>query len=119
VWRARREPRAKVFGWHGDPVLIVFEAVLTKLPHYVLQRYPAIAILDRRCAGAASAVAVLACARLGLVVREPSATSLIAVGRSSDAGHRKRLRGLAVIAASMIEACSRGGCSTQNRDERR
>jgi 4-amino-4-deoxy-L-arabinose transferase-like glycosyltransferase len=45
VWRARREPGAQfLLGWLV-PSWIVFELVLTKLPHYVLPLYPAIAIL--------------------------------------------------------------------------
>jgi 4-amino-4-deoxy-L-arabinose transferase-like glycosyltransferase len=45
VWRAKREPGAQfLLGWLV-PSWIVFELVLTKLPHYVLPLYPAIAIL--------------------------------------------------------------------------
>src|ERR1700755_3547571 len=45
VWRARREPGAQyLLAWLLPPWM-VFEAVLTKLPHYVLPLYPAIAIL--------------------------------------------------------------------------
>jgi 4-amino-4-deoxy-L-arabinose transferase-like glycosyltransferase len=45
VWRARREPGAQyLLAWLA-PSWIVFELVLTKLPHYVLPLYPAIAIL--------------------------------------------------------------------------
>ena len=45
VWRARREPGAQFLLAWLVPSWIVFEAVLTKLPHYVLPLYPAIAIL--------------------------------------------------------------------------
>src|SRR6185312_11790073 len=45
VWRARREPGAQYLLAWLVPSWIVFEAVLTKLPHYVLPLYPAIAIL--------------------------------------------------------------------------
>jgi 4-amino-4-deoxy-L-arabinose transferase-like glycosyltransferase len=45
VWRARREPGAQYLLAWLVPFWIVFEAVLTKLPHYVLPLYPAIAIL--------------------------------------------------------------------------
>src|SRR5882757_8305774 len=45
VWRARREPGAQVLLAWLIPSWIVFELVLTKLPHYVLPLYPAIAIL--------------------------------------------------------------------------
>jgi 4-amino-4-deoxy-L-arabinose transferase-like glycosyltransferase len=45
VWRARREPAAQFLLAWLIPSWIVFELVLTKLPHYVLPLYPAIAIL--------------------------------------------------------------------------
>jgi len=45
VWRARKEPGARFLLAWLIPSWIVFEAVMTKLPHYVLPLYPAIAIL--------------------------------------------------------------------------
>ncbi|MEA2863702.1 MAG: hypothetical protein QOC84_1658 [Bradyrhizobium sp.] len=45
VWRARREPGAQFLLAWLVPSWIVFELVLTKLPHYVLPLYPAITIL--------------------------------------------------------------------------
>ena len=45
VWRARKEPGAQYLLAWLIPSWIVFELVLTKLPHYVLPLYPAIAIL--------------------------------------------------------------------------
>src|SRR6476659_247691 len=45
VWRARREPGAQYLLAWLIPSWLVFELVLTKLPHYVLPLYPAIAIL--------------------------------------------------------------------------
>ncbi|HEY0223078.1 MAG TPA: glycosyltransferase family 39 protein [Pseudolabrys sp.] len=45
VWKARREPGAQFLLAWLVPSWIVFEAVMTKLPHYVLPLYPAIAIL--------------------------------------------------------------------------
>ncbi len=45
VWRARREPGAQFLLAWLVPSWIVFEAVLTKLPHYTMPLYPAIAIL--------------------------------------------------------------------------
>ena len=45
VWRARREPGAQFLLAWLIPSWIVFELVITKLPHYVLPLYPAIAIL--------------------------------------------------------------------------
>ena len=45
VWRARREPGAQFLLAWLVPSWIVFEVAMTKLPHYVLPLYPAIAIL--------------------------------------------------------------------------
>jgi 4-amino-4-deoxy-L-arabinose transferase-like glycosyltransferase len=45
VWRARREPGAQFLLAWLIPSWLVFEVVATKLPHYVLPLYPAIAIL--------------------------------------------------------------------------
>jgi 4-amino-4-deoxy-L-arabinose transferase-like glycosyltransferase len=45
VWAARREPGARFLLAWLIPSWIVFELVMTKLPHYVLPLYPAIAIL--------------------------------------------------------------------------
>jgi 4-amino-4-deoxy-L-arabinose transferase-like glycosyltransferase len=45
VWRAWREPGAQFLLAWLIPSWLVFEAVITKLPHYVLPLYPAIAIL--------------------------------------------------------------------------
>ena len=48
VWRQRREPAARFLLAWLVPSWIVFELVVTKLPHYVLPLYPAIAILIAR-----------------------------------------------------------------------
>ncbi len=45
VWTARREPATRFLLAWIIPAWIVFELVITKLPHYVLPLYPAIAIL--------------------------------------------------------------------------
>jgi 4-amino-4-deoxy-L-arabinose transferase-like glycosyltransferase len=45
VFAARREPKTKFLLAWLVPSWIVFELVMTKLPHYVLPLYPAIAIL--------------------------------------------------------------------------
>lgn len=45
VWKARREPGARFLLAWLIPSWVVFEIVITKLPHYVLPLYPAIAIL--------------------------------------------------------------------------
>jgi len=48
IWQARREPGARFLLAWLIPSWAVFEAVITKLPHYVLPLYPAIAILIAR-----------------------------------------------------------------------
>jgi 4-amino-4-deoxy-L-arabinose transferase-like glycosyltransferase len=45
VWKMRREPGVQFLLAWVVPSWLVFEAALTKLPHYVLPLYPAIAIL--------------------------------------------------------------------------
>jgi 4-amino-4-deoxy-L-arabinose transferase-like glycosyltransferase len=45
IWQARHEPGARFLLAWLIPSWAVFEAVITKLPHYVLPLYPAIAIL--------------------------------------------------------------------------
>ncbi len=45
VWKARREPGAQFLLAWLVPSWALFELVVTKLPHYVLPLYPAIAIL--------------------------------------------------------------------------
>jgi 4-amino-4-deoxy-L-arabinose transferase-like glycosyltransferase len=45
VWRARRQPGAQFLLAWLIPSWIVLELVVTKLPHYVLPLYPAVAIL--------------------------------------------------------------------------
>ncbi|WP_137044459.1 glycosyltransferase family 39 protein [Pseudolabrys sp. FHR47] len=45
IWKARAEPGARFLLAWVIPSWIVFEVVMTKLPHYVLPLYPAIAIL--------------------------------------------------------------------------
>jgi 4-amino-4-deoxy-L-arabinose transferase-like glycosyltransferase len=45
IWAARRQPSAQFLLAWLVPSWIVFELVITKLPHYVLPLYPAVAIL--------------------------------------------------------------------------
>ena len=45
VWKSRHEPGARFLLAWLLPSWLVFEVVMTKLPHYVLPLYPAIAIL--------------------------------------------------------------------------
>src|SRR5688572_27741210 len=48
VWRHRREPPLRFLLAWIVPCWIVFELVVTKLPHYVLPLYPAVAMLIAR-----------------------------------------------------------------------
>ena len=48
VWRHRREPPLRFLLAWVVPCWLVFELVVTKLPHYVLPLYPAVAILIAR-----------------------------------------------------------------------
>jgi 4-amino-4-deoxy-L-arabinose transferase-like glycosyltransferase len=48
VWRHRREAGTRFLLAWAAPCWIVFELVVTKLPHYVLPLYPALAILIAR-----------------------------------------------------------------------
>lgn len=50
VWRNRREPAVRFCLAWLVPTWIVFELVVTKLPHYVLPVFPAIALLTARAA---------------------------------------------------------------------
>jgi 4-amino-4-deoxy-L-arabinose transferase-like glycosyltransferase len=45
VWRRRREPAVRFLVAWIVPTWVVFEAVATKLPHYTLPTFPAIALL--------------------------------------------------------------------------
>lgn len=46
AWRARREPKVRFLLAWLVPSWIVFELAATKLPHYVLPLYPALAVLS-------------------------------------------------------------------------
>lgn len=48
IWNHRRDPAVKFCLAWILPVWIVFELVLTKLPHYVLPAYPALSLLAAR-----------------------------------------------------------------------
>ncbi len=48
VWRKRREPEVRFLLCWIAPLWLLFEISLTKLPHYLLPAYPAIAILAAR-----------------------------------------------------------------------
>jgi 4-amino-4-deoxy-L-arabinose transferase-like glycosyltransferase len=48
IWRERRDPSTRFLLAWLVPSWLVFELVMTKLPHYVLPLYPAVAILIAR-----------------------------------------------------------------------
>jgi len=73
VWRARREPGAQFLLAWLVPSWIVFELVLTKLPHYVLPLYPAIAILTVGALERRVLSRLMVDAGFRLVVCDPSA----------------------------------------------
>jgi 4-amino-4-deoxy-L-arabinose transferase-like glycosyltransferase len=50
VWKQRRDPRVRFLLAWILPTWIVFEAIATKLPHYVMPTYPAIACLTAAAA---------------------------------------------------------------------
>jgi 4-amino-4-deoxy-L-arabinose transferase-like glycosyltransferase len=52
IWNHRRDSAVKFCLAWSLPVWIVFELVLTKLPHYVLPAYPALALLTARALAA-------------------------------------------------------------------
>ena len=102
VWRARREPGAQYLLAWLIPSWIVFELVLTKLPHYVMPLYPAIAILtvgalERRVLsrswlvrGAAWWFAI------------PAITAVIAIFGAIKLTHQPAFPAWPVLAAAMI-----------------
>ncbi len=53
VWRRRRTPSARYLLCWIAPHWLVFELIATKLPHYVLPTYPAIALLAAAAVGQA------------------------------------------------------------------
>ena len=79
VWRARREPAvAFLLAWLV-PAWLLFEAVPTKLPHYVLPLFPALAILTA-AAIEKQALALGSRLRLGLWLIPGVAIVLLLVG---------------------------------------
>jgi len=102
VWRARREPGAQFLLAWLVPSWIVFEIVLTKLPHYVLPLYPAIAILtvgalERRVLSRAWPTRGLA---LWFVI--PAVTSLAAVVGAVSVIRQPVFLAWPLVAASLI-----------------
>ena len=83
VWRARREPGAQFLLAWLVPSWIVFEAAMTKLPHYVLPLYPAIAILIAGILeGGGLVQGALAGARHGRLVRVSQPDRVVVVWRA-------------------------------------
>ncbi len=99
VWAVRREPAARFLLAWLVPSWIVFELVVTKLPHYVLPLYPAIAILI------AGAVETKVLSRRPWLVRGvdvvvylvPLIVSIVAVVGAIVIDHDLALLGVAVL----------------------
>src|SRR5246127_2954295 len=102
VWRARREPGAQFLLAWLVPSWIVFELVLTKLPHYVLPLYPAIAIL------AVGALERRVLSRAAWVIRGtawwalPALTAIIAVVGAVILTRQPAFLAWPLLAAAMI-----------------
>jgi len=103
VWRARSEPGCKFLLAWLVPSWIVFEIIPTKLPHYVLPLYPAVAIL---IAGAVDAHAL---SRNRLLERGTvwwfivmAAISLALIALQIGVGQRLGLLAWAFAAAAVI-----------------
>ncbi|MGB8399799.1 ArnT family glycosyltransferase [Bradyrhizobium sp.] len=102
VWRARREPGAQYLLAWLVPSWIVFELVLTKLPHYVLPLYPAIAILT---AGALERrVLSRSWLRRGAAwwFAIPAIASVIAIAGAIKLTHQPVFPAWPILAAAMI-----------------
>ena len=112
VWAARREPGTKFLLAWVLPSWVVFELVMTKLPHYVLPLYPAIAILiagaidthmlvAQACSGVGNDLVVRGCADCGHRGHRCARRDRPAVrapGVALDRGRRRHeLPGLAVL----------------------
>lgn len=85
LWRIRREPRVLFLVAFVVPAWLLFEAVPTKLFHYVLPLYPAISLLtltglEARLASGRRIGAALAGAAGLLLVLVPAAVTLLAFG---------------------------------------
>ncbi len=118
VWRARREPGAQFLLAWLVPSWIVFEIVLTKLPHYVLPLYPAIAILavgalERR-------VLSISWLRSGAAwwFAIPALLSLIAVVGAVILTHQPAFLAWPFVAASLIFGLFAWWLYDDNRAER-
>jgi 4-amino-4-deoxy-L-arabinose transferase-like glycosyltransferase len=103
VWRARREPGAQFLLAWLIPSWIVFEAVLTKLPHYVLPLYPAIAILT------AGALERRVLSRSAWLIRGsawwfaiPAIASVIVVAGAIKLTHQPAFPAWPILAGAMI-----------------
>jgi 4-amino-4-deoxy-L-arabinose transferase-like glycosyltransferase len=103
IWRARIEPGCKFLLAWVVPSWIVFELVPTKLPHYVLPLYPAVAILI------AGAIDSHSLSRNSWLVRGTvwwfilvAAGALILIGLQIGVGQRLGLLAWALGAAAVI-----------------
>src|SRR6187399_275019 len=118
IWRARREPGAQYLLAWLIPSWIVFEMVLTKLPHYVLPLYPAIAILT------AGALERRVLSRSWLMRGSawwfaiPAATSIIAVVGAVMLTRQPAFAAWPFIAAALISGLFAWWLYDNNRAER-
>ncbi|MBL8587624.1 MAG: glycosyltransferase family 39 protein [Methylobacteriaceae bacterium] len=87
VWRARREPEvAFLIAWLV-PAWLLFEATPTKLPHYVLPLYPALALaVALAMQRGAMAAGGRARAALALLVVVPAGLTAAAIGAGAHFG---------------------------------
>ncbi len=109
AWRNRRLPAARFLLAWAIPFWIVLEAVPTKLPHYVVPLYPALALIAARglIAAAEEGMAVprrwIAWVPLGLWALVAVALAAALVGLPLDLGHRASA-GAAIAAAAVLAA---------------
>ncbi|MBH0237335.1 ArnT family glycosyltransferase [Methylobrevis albus] len=108
VWRARHEPAVRFCLAWIVPGWLVFEAVTTKLPHYTLPFYPAIALLTAAMA-VRGAVAGGRLLRGGLLLSVAIAVALAIAAAGAllhfgDAGPVTAAALVAVVAAAAVPA---------------
>jgi 4-amino-4-deoxy-L-arabinose transferase-like glycosyltransferase len=113
IWKHRRDPRVRFLVSWIVPSWLVFELIATKLPHYVLPTYPAIAVLAagawfgdlRMVAGKVGVwlgrLYAVVWATVGLTLAAASPVALYVLEKRIDA----LSIALAVVAGAAILAC--------------
>ncbi|HYF53454.1 MAG TPA: glycosyl transferase, partial [Salinarimonas sp.] len=106
AWIHRREDAVAFLAAWVIPSWLVFEAVPTKLPHYVMPLYPAVAILTALAVARGFVGPHRPLARLAalLIPAIPVAAGLVLAGAAWSLDRTVPVAGLAVIAASAIVA---------------